>query len=165
MERFTISIDEDLAREFDALIEARGYHNRSEAVRDILRHHLDRLREQEDHNAHCVAVLSYVYNHHERELAERLMEVQHAHHNLTVSTTHAHLDHDNCIESVILKGHAAEVRRFSDSVVAQRGVKHGQLNLVTVAAGHSHSHDDEHARAHAQGLAHDHEHVHLSPHL
>ncbi|MEG2155771.1 MAG: nickel-responsive transcriptional regulator NikR [Burkholderiaceae bacterium] len=150
MERFTISIDEELAREFDALIEARGYGNRSEAVRDILRSHLDRLREREDRDAHCVAVLSYVYNHHERELAERLMGVQHAHHDLTVSSMHAHLDHDNCIETVILKGHASEVRRFSDSVCAERGVKHGQLNLVTVAAHHSHHHK--------------HEHVHLTPH-
>ena len=150
MERFTISIDEDLAREFDALIEARGYGNRSEAVRDILRTHLDRLSEAEDRHAHCVAVLSYVYNHHERELAERLMGVQHAHHNLTVSSMHAHLDHDNCIETVILKGHASEVRRFADSVCAERGVKHGQLNLVTVSAGavHGHTHGHEHLTPH-----------------
>lgn len=157
MERFTISIDEDLAREFDALIEARAYSNRSEAVRDILRGHLDRLREIEDRNAHCVAVLSYVYNHHERELAERLMSVQHAHHDLTVSSMHAHLDHDNCIETVILKGHASEVRRFADSVCAERGVKHGQLNLVTVSSAGDHPHGHPHA--------HDHAHVHLTPSL
>lgn len=158
MERFTISITDDLAHEFDSLIEARGYGNRSEAVRDILRGHLDRLREREEPDAHCVAVLSYVYNHHERELAERLMGVQHAHHDLTVSSMHAHLDHDHCIETVILKGHARTVRRFADAICAERGVRHGQLNLVTVDAGPAHSHP------HPHGPGHDHEHPHDHPH-
>lgn len=144
MERFTISLDDDLAHEFDRLIEQRGYSNRSEAVRDILRAHLDRLREESDARAHCVANLSYVYNHHERDLAERLTLLQHEHHDLTVSTMHAHLDHEHCIESVILKGMASEVRRFADAMTAERGVRHGQLNLVTVeldaAAAHTHVH-------------------------
>jgi CopG family nickel-responsive transcriptional regulator len=144
MERFTISIDDDLAHEFDRLIELRGYSNRSEAVRDILRAHLDRLREESDSRAQCVANLSYVYNHHERDLAERLTRLQHEHHDLTVSTMHSHLDHEHCIESVILKGRASEVRRFADALTAERGVHHGQLNLVTVqldaAAAHSHVH-------------------------
>ena len=144
MERFTISLDDELAHEFDRLIERRGYGNRSEAVRDILRAHLDRLREESDARALCVANLSYVYNHHERDLAERLTRLQHEHHDLTVSTMHAHLDHDNCIESVILKGRASDVRRFADAMAAERGVRHGQLNLVTVdlgsTAGHHHVH-------------------------
>ena len=144
MERFTISLDDELAHEFDRLIEQRGYSNRSEAVRDILRAHLDRLREESDASAHCVGSLSYVYNHHERDLAERLTRLQHAHHDLTVSTMHAHLDHDHCIESVILRGPASDVRRFADAVVAERGVRHGQLNLVTVeldvTAPHAHVH-------------------------
>lgn len=144
MERFTISIDDELAHEFDRLIEQRGYSNRSEAVRDILRGHLDRLREESDASAHCVASLSYVYNHHERDLAERLTRIQHAHHDLTVSTMHAHLDHDHCIETVILRGPAADVRRFADALTAERGVHHGQLNLITVEleapAPHAHVH-------------------------
>ena len=106
-----------------ALIEQRGYSNRSEAVRDILRAHLDRLREESDARAHCVANLSYVYNHHERDLAERLTRLQHEHHDLTISTMHAHLDHDHCIESVMLKGRAQrDVRRFADAMSAERGV-------------------------------------------
>lgn len=153
MERFTISLDDDLAHEFDSLIAARGYVNRSEAVRDILRANMDRLRESVDEDAHCVAVLSYVYNHHERELAERLVSVQHAHHDLTVSSMHAHLDHEHCIETVILKGHAREVRTFADAICAERGVRHGSLNLVTVQEA------GEHAHAHA------HDHRHLTPHL
>lgn len=144
MERFTISLDGSLATEFDELIAERGYGNRSEAVRDILRAYLDRRREERDADAHCEANLSYVYNHHERELAERLTTLQHAHHDLTVSTMHAHLDHDHCIESVILEGPARAVRRFADAISAERGVRHGQLNLIPVelhgAQGHTRVH-------------------------
>jgi CopG family transcriptional regulator, nickel-responsive regulator len=135
VERFTISIDEDLARAFDELIARRGYHNRSEAVRDLLRGHLETERQSGKagaEGAYCVANLSYVYNHHERELAERLTELQHGHHDLTVATLHAHLDHDNCLESVILKGPTETVRAFADALTAERGVRHGNLNVVSV---------------------------------
>ena len=132
MERFTISIDEDLAQEFDALIARRGYSNRSEAVRDLLRGHIESSRLSGEAGAYCVANLSYVYNHHERDLAERLTELQHGHHDLTVAAMHAHLDHDNCLESVILKGPTSQVRAFADALVAERGVRHGQLNVVSV---------------------------------
>lgn len=155
MERFTISIDDELAREFDRLIESRGYSNRSEAVRDVMRAHLDRLREDVDADAQCVANLSYVYNHHERELAERLMSIQHHHHDLVVSTMHAHLDHEYCIETVILRGPAKLVRRFADLVAAERGVRHGNLNIVLVSISPAHTHGD------GDG----HEHVHVRPHL
>jgi CopG family nickel-responsive transcriptional regulator len=146
MERFTISLDDELAHEFDRLIEARGYSNRSEAVRDILRAHLDRLREASDENAHCVASLSYVYNHHERDLAERLTGLQHEHHDLTISAMHAHLDHDHCIETVLLKGRSRDVRRFADAITAERGVRHGQLNLVTVELENPSRHVHAHLR-------------------
>lgn len=132
MERFTVSIDEELARAFDALIAARGYGNRSEAIRDLLRGHLEQARQEEGKGAHCVANLSYVYNHHERDLAERLTELQHRHHDLTVASMHAHLDHDNCLESVILRGPTPSVRAFADSLIAERGVRHGKLNVVSV---------------------------------
>lgn len=150
MERFTISLDDGLANEFDELIAARGYDNRSEAVRDLLRAHLDTLREARDLDGHCVGNLSYVYNHHERELAERLMGIQHAHHDLVISTMHAHLDHDYCIESVILKGPAREVRRFADAIAAERGVRHGRLNVVLVDVGSSHSHGRGHVHVHVR---------------
>ena len=160
MERFTISLDEELAREFDELIAARGYGNRSEAVRDILRGHLEKLRQAHNESRHCIANLSYLYNHHERELAERLTGLQHDHHDLTVASMHAHLDHDNCIESVILRGPTGSVRRFADALMAERGVRHGSLNLVSVAVeagGHEHGHD------HAHGDGHPYRHVHLKP--
>ena len=141
MERFTISLDEDLAREFDALIAKRGYRNRSEAIRDLLRGHLESARQAAASSDYCVANLSYVYNHNERDLAERLTELQHGHHDLTVATLHAHLDHDNCLESVILKGPVVAVRGFADALIAERGVRHGSLNIVSVEVDQGrHSH-------------------------
>jgi CopG family nickel-responsive transcriptional regulator len=140
MERFTISLDEKLAKAFDDLIKERGYATRSEAVRDILRAHLQQSVEKRDAKGVCVANLSYVYNHHERELAERLTSIQHAHHDLTVSTMHAHLDHDQCIETVMLKGPVKRVREFAEEIIAERGVRHGVLNLVNVELGAPHTH-------------------------
>ncbi|MBI4808600.1 MAG: nickel-responsive transcriptional regulator NikR [Nitrosomonadales bacterium] len=146
MERFTISLDEKLASEFDRLIRERGYLNRSEAVRDMLRGKLETLRVQEKQALYCVASLSYVYNHHERDLAERLTGLQHDHHDLVVATTHVHLDHENCLETVMLRGKTEVVRRFADALIAERGVRHGQVNLVPVdaEAGHGHGHVHSH---------------------
>ena len=140
MERFTISLDEKLATAFDELIKERGYATRSEAVRDILRTHLQHSREQCDAKGACVATLSYVYNHHERELSERLANIQHAHHELTISTMHAHLDHEECLETVMLKGSVNRVREFADQIIAETGVRHGQLNLISVDFGKPHTH-------------------------
>jgi CopG family transcriptional regulator, nickel-responsive regulator len=142
MQRFTISLDDTLAEEFDRLIAERGYGNRSEAVRDLLRSQLDRQHERADPKAICVACLSYVYAHHEHELAQRLLALQHGHHDLTVSTTHAHLDHEHCIETVILRGPAVTVRRFAEGVMAERGVHHGVLNLILAEAVGEHRHAD-----------------------
>jgi CopG family nickel-responsive transcriptional regulator len=150
MERFTISLDESLAAAFDALIKERGYETRSEAVRDILRGHLQKSIEKRDVRGSCVANLSYVYNHHERELAERLTSIQHAHHDLTVSTMHAHLDHEQCIETVMLKGQVKRVREFAEQIIAERGVRHGVLNLINVELGTPHTHD---------GTTHSHRHL------
>lgn len=161
MERITISLDADLAREFDALIADRGYSNRSEAVRDLLRAQLETWRLARDEATHCVANLSYVYNHHQRELAERLTAIQHDHHDLTVATLHAHLDHEHCIESTILRGPTQEVRRFAEALMAERGVRHGKLNLVTAEldAHQAHSHHDHDD----SDVGHGHPHVHLKP--
>jgi CopG family nickel-responsive transcriptional regulator len=156
VERITISIDKELAAEFDQLIAARGYKNRSEAMRDLVRSHLEASRHASASKGHCVANLSYVYHHHERDLAERLTALQHNQHDLTVATLHAHLDHENCLESVILRGNTAAVRSFSDALIAERGVRHGQLNLVAVELGGSRHHHHDHA---AHGAAH----LHLKP--
>ncbi|MEW6164278.1 MAG: nickel-responsive transcriptional regulator NikR [Pseudomonadota bacterium] len=167
MERITISLDEALAREFDALIGRRGYSSRSEAVRDLLREHIEAARQTDalaaghaHGHAYCVANLSYVYNHHARDLAERLTAIQHGHHDLTVATLHAHLDHDHCLESVILKGPLAAVRDFADAMTAERGVSHGRLNIVSVDVANS-VHDHGYRPVGARG--HGHAHLHLKP--
>jgi len=152
MERFTISLDEALAQQFDALIAARGYSSRSEAVRDLIRGAIEGDRQRDPPSGHCVGNLSYVFNHHQRELAERLTGLQHEHHDLTVAAMHSHLDHENCLESVILKGPTAAVRQFADVLMAQSGVRHGQLNVIALEAEHHHAHD-----------AHGAPHVHYRP--
>ena len=132
MERFTISLDESLAGQFDELISARGYSNRSEAVRDLIRGAIESDRQRAAPTGHCVANLSYVYNHHTRELAERLTAIQHDHHDLTVAAMHVHLDHENCLETVILKGRTETVVRFAQRLMAESGVRHGQFNVISV---------------------------------
>lgn len=148
MRRLTISIDDDLADTFEKLMKDKGYENRSEAFRDLLRGALVDDSVVQGHARYCVGVLSYVYNHHERQLASRLTEMQHDHHDVTVSTMHAHLDHENCIETVILRGPTRDVMHFAESVVAQTGVRHGKFNIVPVdadAGAHKH-HQHMHAR-------------------
>lgn len=150
MERFTISLDDELARAFDEFIAGHGYANRSEAVRDLIRARLEAQAAFRFEHAHCVASLSYVYNHESRELAERLASAQHAHHDLTVATMHVHLDHEDCLESVVLQGPTGAVRTFAAQLTAEPGVRHGALNLVGVERAHRHSHGGE-------------AHVHLKP--
>jgi CopG family nickel-responsive transcriptional regulator len=133
-----MSIDEALAADFDAMIAKRGYTSRSEAMRDLLRREVEAHRTEQVSRVQCVASLSYVYNHHYRDLAERLTSAQHDHHDLVVATMHVHLDDEHCLESAVLKGSSSQVRAFADSIRAERGVAHGQLNLITVKAGHKH---------------------------
>ena len=137
MKRLTMSLDDNLADAFEELVRTRGYENRSEAFRDLLRCGLTTSLLRERPQTPCVATLSYVYNHHQRQLAARLTDLQHEHHSLTVSTMHAHLDHDRCVESVILRGRTDEVRAFAQSVITQPGVSHGQLHLVPLAELHA----------------------------
>lgn len=138
MHRITMSIDDSLAREFDLLMKHRGHLNRSEAMRDLLRREVESHRQWHEHKGHCVATLSYVYDHHARNLAERLTDTQHAHHDLVTATMHVHLDHVHCLETVVLKGTTAAVRAFADALLAERGVRHGQLNVISVETGDQH---------------------------
>jgi len=152
MKRLTMSLDDELADAFESLVRARGYENRSEAFRDLLRQDLGNARLHERPDEPCVATLSYVYNHHQRQLASRLTDLQHHHHELTVSTTHAHLDHDHCIETVILHGKTSAVHAFADSVIAQPGVSHGNLHLIPMAVRRAHGHSHlEPATVHPAG--------------
>jgi CopG family nickel-responsive transcriptional regulator len=141
MQRFTISLEEKLAEDFDIWIADRSYSNRSEAVRDLLRAELGRSSVQDERSQYCIASLSYVFNHRERELTERLAGIQHSHHDLTVSAMHVALDHEHCMQTLILKGSTQAVKQLSDAVCAERGVHHGRLNLVSVEAHAPHSHE------------------------
>ena len=140
MQRITISIDDELASAFDRFIEQHGYGNRSEAVRDLIRDRLDDTSHAAASESHCVASLSYVYDHHERALAERIAAAQHAHHDLTVASMHVHLDHHNCLETVVLQGATTAVREFAAQLTASPGIRHGALNLVGVEAVERHTH-------------------------
>lgn len=159
MERVTISLDETLLEAFDAFIGRKGYENRSEAIRDLLRARLESDRLEENRAPHAIACLSYVFDHHQRELVRRLTNVQHDQHDLVLSTTHVHLDHDNCLEVAILRGHTEAIRRFANVVMAETGVRHGNLHIVPAEmskGGHTHDkgsrgdhdHHDEHVHAH-----------------
>ena len=157
MERFTVSLDGKLLEQFDRYMQRHGYTNRSEAVRDILRERLETERLSGDETGQCVACLSYIYNHHERELSRRLTDAQHASHDLVRSTLHVHLDHENCMEVAVLEGETATVRKFADGVMAETGVRHGNLSAVPVetrVAGkhtyHQHTHGSQHPHVHSR---------------
>ena len=144
MQRITITIDDDLLDVVDKLAARRGYASRSEAIRDLVRAAaVDEAAE--DRAAPCWATLTYVYDHHTRDLARRITGMQHHHHDLSVSTLHVHMDHHECLEVSVLKGPVGEVRDFADSVVTQRGVWFGRLQIFP---GQAHAHGD--------GPAHDH---------
>ncbi|MEI6737219.1 MAG: nickel-responsive transcriptional regulator NikR [Pseudomonadota bacterium] len=150
MHRFTVSIEPELAEKFDKLMKQRGYLNRSEAFRDLLRRELAETGLSLGATKHCVASLSYVYNHHERQLASRLTSLLHDHHDLAVSTMHVHLDHENCIESVILQGQTSVVTRFADQLMAEKGVRHGQINIVPVELKSTHKGSGKHIHLHPE---------------
>ncbi len=150
MDRFTISLSEDLAKQFDDLIAQKGYQNRSEAVRDMLRNELESARLDRQEAPFCVASLSYVYDHHARDLTERLTELQHQHHHIVMSSMHVHLDHDNCMETVILRGATADVSKFANELMAVREVRHGKVNVVPVELHDHDSHRPMHYHVHSR---------------
>jgi CopG family nickel-responsive transcriptional regulator len=138
MQRVTITLDEDLLAAIDLRVDTHGYQGRSEAVRDLLRAGLAGT-EAGDPEADCVATLSYVYDHHTRELSKRLNTTFHAHHDLTMSTLHVHLDHGNCLEVSVLKGPTGQVTELAQHVMAERGVRHGNVQIIPVDnIGHEH---------------------------
>lgn len=129
--RFGVSLDEDLLTAFDTWLERRESPSRSEAIRDLIR---AALREEviAGDEVQAVGTLSLVYNHHHSDLAQRLTELQHDVHDLIVTSLHIHLDHDNCLEVLVLRGEAAKIRLLAQRISAVKGVKHGQLALSSV---------------------------------
>lgn len=130
MERFTVSLEDELAEEFESFIARKGYKNRSEAIRDLIRGKLNQERVETEPDSESVGCLSYVYDHHERDLARRLTDQHHGHHDISLSTLHVHLNHDRCLESVVLKGKTPDIQAFADGVISQPGVLHGRLFMV-----------------------------------
>ncbi|HRZ28150.1 MAG TPA: nickel-responsive transcriptional regulator NikR [Spirochaetota bacterium] len=127
--RFGVSIDDKLLDKFDALIAKKGYVNRSEAIRDLIRSMLVD-EDISDPEAESIGTLSLVYNHHASELADKLNDLQHHSYKNIVSTTHIHLDEHNCLEVLILKGKTREVKAIADKLSSIKNVKNGQLTLT-----------------------------------
>jgi CopG family transcriptional regulator, nickel-responsive regulator len=132
--RFGISMDDKLLESFDRLIERKGYANRSEAIRDLIRAAQVDL-EWEEGEKEGVGTVTLVYNHHVRDLSDKLTEQQHAHHDQIVSALHVHLDAHNCLEVLVVRGKASEVRRIADELIGVKGVKHGKLVWTTSGEG------------------------------
>jgi CopG family transcriptional regulator, nickel-responsive regulator len=152
MQRLTITVDDELVAEIDRVVTARGYQNRSEAIRDLTRAGLQQAALAGGDTQDCVAALVYVYDHAARELAKRLTRAFHDHHTLSLASLHVHLDHDSCMEVNVLRGRSDEVQHFAEHVVAERGVRHGQVVMMAAPAGQGGRHGQGEA-AHAHGAA------------
>jgi CopG family nickel-responsive transcriptional regulator len=133
LSRIGVAIDTGLLERFDRLIAGRGYTNRSEAFRDMIR---EELVEQswESPESHVVGTVTLVYDHHARLLGEKLTGIQHEYHRSVLSTLHVHLDHDLCLEVIVIRGRAGAVRTLADTLISTKGVKHGRLTLTTAGA-------------------------------
>ena len=133
--RFGVSLDQRLLESFDLLIAGKGYINRSEAIRDMIRSALVEDQLARVDTTPTVGTVTLVYDHHTRDLSDKLTEHQHSHHDAIVSALHVHLDTHHCLEVVVVRGTAAQVKRLADELIGTKGVKHGKLVLTTVGAG------------------------------
>ena len=133
--RFGVSVDDNLLKNFDKLIKEKGYASRSEAFRDLIRDMLVRNSWEADTAAEHVATVTLVYNHHVRDLSDKLTEIQHENHKAVVSTLHVHLSKHNCLEVLVLRGKAKEIRNTADRLIAAKGVSHGTFTMATTGEG------------------------------
>ncbi len=124
LSRIGVSIDSGLLHRFDSYIAGKGYENRSEAFRDLIR---DRLVESAVVAGNVVGTVTLIYDHHTRLLSEKLTDLQHEYHDVVISTLHAHLDHENCLEVVVLRGKSRDVQKLADRLISTKGVQHGRL--------------------------------------
>ncbi len=127
LQRFGVSIEKSLLKDFDGQIEKKGYANRSDALRALMRSHLLETRTQESPEMEVIATMTLVYDHGDGDLPTRLTETQHRYHQSIVSTLHVHFDAHNCLEVLVVRGKLRTVRLISDSLIGTRGVRHGQL--------------------------------------
>jgi CopG family transcriptional regulator, nickel-responsive regulator len=147
LSRIGIALDSELLKRFDRSIERRGYTNRSEAFRDLIR---DRLVTEQTaaSDAIVVGTVTLIYDHHASGITEKLTELQHAHHELVVSTSHAHLDHDSCLEVLIVHGKSAQVAQFADQLIGLKGVQHGRLVMTVPASALAPPSESKHRHPH-----------------
>ncbi|MFC1523884.1 nickel-responsive transcriptional regulator NikR [Thermodesulfobacteriota bacterium] len=127
LKRFSISLEENLLADFDLFLKDRQYINRSEAIRDLIRKSL--VQNEWEGDKEVMGVVSLVYDHHQRQLQEKITELQHSFHHQIISTTHIHMDHDNCLEVIIVRGKAQSVQALAVQLTALRGVKDGNLAM------------------------------------
>jgi CopG family transcriptional regulator, nickel-responsive regulator len=130
VERFGVSMEDELLRRFDELIEERRYASRSEAIRDLVRQELVK-EEWSEPDTEVVGTVNLVYEHHVHDLSDRLAELQHQYHDLIICNTHVHMDAHNCLEVIIVRGPNRRVRTIANTLISTRGVKHGQLVSTT----------------------------------
>jgi CopG family nickel-responsive transcriptional regulator len=149
MQRVTITIDDELGAELDRFMTARGYANRSEAIRDLARSGLQQAAVETGGTRPCLAALIYIYDHEARDLPKRLTRDFHDRHDLAQATLHMHLDHDSCMEVTVLKGRGSDVQEFADHIIAERGVRHG--HVVYLPAEGAHGRGETHSHGHSHG--------------
>ena len=131
--RFGVSVDNQLIQQFDRHIARRHYTNRSEALRDLIR---DALVGQEwDQDKETVGTITFVYDHHVRDLTSKLTRIQHDYHGHILTGMHVHLDHDHCLEVLVVKGKGSVIKKVADALISVKGVKHGKLTMTTTAKG------------------------------
>lgn len=131
--RFGVSLDRDLLNRFDLEIKKKGYTNRSEAIRDLIRGSL--VKKEWEEGEEVAGAITLVYDHKKRELVNKLTDLQHDYHEVIISTQHIHLDKNNCLEIVVVKGKPKEVVNLADRLRAMKGVKHGALTMTTTGKG------------------------------
>ena len=131
--RFGVAVDEELLKKFDKLTVERGYANRSEALRDLMRDALVQQQWQEDREV--VGVITLLYDHHARNLEAQLTDIQHEHHDQILSTMHIHLDHDNCLEVIAVRGTGRQIEELATQLIGMKGVRHGKLTATSTGKG------------------------------
>ena len=132
--RFGVAIPSDLLDQFDQLIAQKGYHNRSEAIRDLIRDQLVTRDVEHDHSE-MVGTVTVVYNHHVRQLSTRLTAFQHQHYGQVIATLHVHLDAEHCLEVLVIRGTSEDIRRIADELIGTKGVTHGKLTMTSAQPG------------------------------
>ncbi len=143
MQRLTISLDDAMADAIDGFMARNGYTNRSEAMRDLIRGALLPEAPEKAAGLECIAAISYLFDYEGRDLAVRLDRAQHEHHDLTISSMRIRLDHRNCMEVAFLRGPRQRVEELGRAILAEKGVRFGQINIVPIRSDHS-GHSDSH---------------------